>query len=553
MGTIYKSGIPYSGGGSSLPDGGTTGQALVKKSNTNQDVEWKNVGSGGGAEFSIDSASNSGVLGQGNDYFNVNLNGEDTVDLSLVQPNAYSRTKTVPTKEYVDSKATVIVGSDWGVAKVGAANIPVSYDEIAEVIVDISDMGFKSSDDFKIAITGMADYIFCVPSINTTSFKIRRVGASTSSNTWVHYTIFAKGYGSTPKGGTTGQVLTKKSNANGDVEWANGGSGTGNAEFDITPEHNIAMTSANGEHLIFNFTEMDTLEARASIPGSYEKRKILATKDYVDSQGLQDVLANGATATDETATFNNKEDESTGLIQDAVVAKTQDDKYVTVIRPDGFSINYDDPVINPQDPTDVRDRYFKIYNMGSDIYISRAGMQFGEHDNFDIFLGADHVNISGYRDTDPQAPEALNHFSMEWGEVAYVDMSDDLKTAWRGALDIIDGGESYSTDEQTVGTWVDGKTIYQKTMTCAMPTDIVDGTIKNTFVPHGVSNIAQIVGCESVSKATSGNVGGEDGNMSVGNMFTHISADSYQINLSANIAEYSGKEYFVTFRYTKTT
>lgn len=342
MGTIYKSGIPYSGGGggSSLPDGGTTGQALVKKSDTNQDVEWKNIGSGGGAEFSIDSASNSGVVGQGNDYFGVNLNEEDTIDLSLIQPNVYGKTKTVPTKEYVDSKATVIVGSDWGVAKVGAANIPISYDEIAEVTVDISDMGFKSSDDFKIAITGMSNYIFCVPSISTTSFKIRRVGASISSNTWVHYIIFAKGYGSTPKGGTIGQVLTKKSNVNGDVDWA---------------------------------------------------------------------------------------DAPTG------------------------------------------------------------------------------------------------------------------------------GGESYSTDEQAVGTWVDGKTIYQKTMTCAMPTDIVDGTIKNTFVPHGVSNIAQIVGCESVGKATSGNVGGEDGNMSVGNMFTHISADSYQINLSANIAEYSGKEYFVTFRYTKTT
>lgn len=223
MGTIYKSGIPYSGGGggSFLPNGGTTGQALVKKSDANQDVEWKNVGSGGGAEFSIDSASNSGMVGQGNDYFSVNLNGEDTVDLSLIQPNVYSKIKTVPTKEYVDSKA--------------------------------------------------------------------------------------------------------------------GG-----------------------------------------------------------------------------------------------------------------------------------------------------------------------------------------------------------------------GSITYSTDEQAVGTWIDGKTIYQKTITCAMPTDIVDGTIKNTYVPHGVSNIAQIVGCESVSKAMSGNVGGEDGNMSVGNTFTYISADSYQINLSANISEYSSKEYFVTFKYTKT-
>ena len=62
-----------------------------------------------------------------------------------------------------------------------------------------------------------------------------------------------------------------------------GGSGTGNANFDISPDHNIASTSANGEHLIFDFTEADTLEARASIPGSWEKRKILATQDYVNN------------------------------------------------------------------------------------------------------------------------------------------------------------------------------------------------------------------------------------------------------------------------------
>lgn len=70
------------------------------------------------------------------------------------------------------------------------------------------------------------------------------------------------------------------------------GSGSGNADFDITPEHNIAATSANGEHLIFDFTETDTLETRASIPGSYEKRRILATKDYVDSKygGTIDVV-----------------------------------------------------------------------------------------------------------------------------------------------------------------------------------------------------------------------------------------------------------------------
>lgn len=46
MGVIYKNGRPYiggSGGGSNLPAGGTTGQALVKHSNTDQDVEWADI------------------------------------------------------------------------------------------------------------------------------------------------------------------------------------------------------------------------------------------------------------------------------------------------------------------------------------------------------------------------------------------------------------------------------------------------------------------------------------------------------------------------------
>lgn len=48
MGTIYKSGINYSGG--SLPSGGTTGQVLTKASNADGDVVWA---SGGGSMAEI--------------------------------------------------------------------------------------------------------------------------------------------------------------------------------------------------------------------------------------------------------------------------------------------------------------------------------------------------------------------------------------------------------------------------------------------------------------------------------------------------------------------
>ena len=43
MSAIYKAGTYYGGGGASYPDGGTTGQALIKKSNLPDDVEWGDV------------------------------------------------------------------------------------------------------------------------------------------------------------------------------------------------------------------------------------------------------------------------------------------------------------------------------------------------------------------------------------------------------------------------------------------------------------------------------------------------------------------------------
>lgn len=42
MGKIIKNEIPY-GGGSGLPDGGTTNQVLAKRSSANGDAYWKTM------------------------------------------------------------------------------------------------------------------------------------------------------------------------------------------------------------------------------------------------------------------------------------------------------------------------------------------------------------------------------------------------------------------------------------------------------------------------------------------------------------------------------
>lgn len=49
MGIIYKNGIPYGNQpNGTVPSGGTTGQVLKKKSNTDYDTEWANESGGGG-------------------------------------------------------------------------------------------------------------------------------------------------------------------------------------------------------------------------------------------------------------------------------------------------------------------------------------------------------------------------------------------------------------------------------------------------------------------------------------------------------------------------
>ena len=56
--------------------------------------------------------------------------------------------------------------------------------------------------------------------------------------------------------------------------------------------------------------------------------------------------------------------------------------------------------------------------------------------------------------------------------------------------------EVYSTEEQIVGTWIDGKPIYRKVIDCgALP----NSTLKQ--VPHGISDIDAIVSFNGVTFA----------------------------------------------------
>ena len=117
------------------------------------------------------------------------------------------------------------VGSGWGVAKYGFARIPNSSSGGATVDVDISDLNLASTDDYEALFVGMSESAYALSRMTATSFTVKRLEASPTASTVVRYVVFAKGYGGVPNGGAAGQVLAKKSGADGDTEWVPGGGG----------------------------------------------------------------------------------------------------------------------------------------------------------------------------------------------------------------------------------------------------------------------------------------------------------------------------------------
>lgn len=136
--------------------GGTTGQVMMKKSDTDGDIEWRSL-----------------------------------------------------------------IGSGWGVAKVGTC---VATN--AGFVIDLSDTSITSANDYEVLAMGIdADYTAFRVAKRNTEFTI-----FSNSNNSLSYVVIAKGYGAAnagnvPNGGTTGQVLAKKSGADGDTEWVTGGGG----------------------------------------------------------------------------------------------------------------------------------------------------------------------------------------------------------------------------------------------------------------------------------------------------------------------------------------
>ena len=112
---------------------------------------------------------------------------------------------------------------------------------------------------------------------------------------------------------------------------------------------------------------------------------------------------------------------------------------------------------------------------------------------------------------------------------------------------------NYSTDEQVVGTWIDGKPLYQKTVAITVPTPSTNGELAINEFPLNIDNVEDYVNIFGYYKSSVTN-GYNTFNrpMNGGYMCnTYISNGILKVENSA--VNIGGRTGHVTFQYTKTT
>lgn len=112
----------------------------------------------------------------------------------------------------------------------------------------------------------------------------------------------------------------------------------------------------------------------------------------------------------------------------------------------------------------------------------------------------------------------------------------------------------YSTTEKIVGTWIDGSTLYQKTLQITMPT--ANESIIATDIASG--NHARIIDGFIEQTGSSGNnytfpllfLNGSPLTM---NVLVQVTVDASKLYVWSNFDKTDGKTAYVTIQYTKTT
>lgn len=124
-------------------------------------------------------------------------------------------------------------------------------------------------------------------------------------------------------------------------------------------------------------------------------------------------------------------------------------------------------------------------------------------------------------------------------------------------------GDVYSTDERVVGTWIDGKPLYQKTIVDTMPTITVEDTSVEKDIPIGASvEYGHIITANFNNSGTfvTLNCSRSDISNMVNNAFIYLKVNTHtqvekrnMITVGGTRTGFSEKPLYITIQYTKTT
>lgn len=119
------------------------------------------------------------------------------------------------------------------------------------------------------------------------------------------------------------------------------------------------------------------------------------------------------------------------------------------------------------------------------------------------------------------------------------------------------GNEIYSTEERAVGTWLDGSTIYQKTIV------VPNVSVSNSWseiVHEEINNIYMLLNCHVTADVPADNrsynlphVSGWNADSINISKYVEYDTGLFSFSINSNGSSYSNIEVNITIQYTKTT
>ena len=196
-----------------------------------------------------------------------------------------------------------------------------------------------------------------------------------------------------------------------------------------------------------------------------------------------------------------------------------------------------------------------------------SGGEVGEHqDATGIINTIEHTNNVRYKNndsTDGTVTLGYDDRSAASYNATYFTIRP-TNTSLLCCIKAVPAGINYSTEEQEIGTWIDGKPLYQKTFNITIDTTITAEFYRGT-VNHGISDIKEICDLRVVALNgtfedelyqgyyTSGIVTGNTTGSR--NVSTGLGAwgNKTVLQILTNDSNFAGKSAYVTLQYTKTT